>query len=193
MAMTGSGADEFAAQLDQFKSYARESAVMLYAGIVLEGYRRIVQKTPVDTGRARANWMVGSEPRTDTVEADETKMKVRKVRKRKDARKQAAAEKMARRDALRSMFRTLTNEQQQEAIGFVRGLNLQTASYIVNNLDYIEALENGHSGQAPMGMVEVTLNELKLIAEQQSAELFKATGTKVDLNIGAIGIDIEEG
>lgn len=34
-----------------------------------------------------------------------------------------------------------------------------TEIYIVSNLDYIEALENGHSEQAPIGMVAVSLAE----------------------------------
>jgi hypothetical protein len=36
-----------------------------------------------------------------------------------------------------------------------------TVSWITNNLDYIEALEGGHSQQAPAGMLNVTFQRLK--------------------------------
>lgn len=35
--------------------------------------------------------------------------------------------------------------------------------YITNNLPYIERLEHGHSGQAPQGMVGVTIEELRAL------------------------------
>jgi hypothetical protein len=35
--------------------------------------------------------------------------------------------------------------------------------FITNNLPYIEALENGHSGQAPNGMLAVTVAELQTL------------------------------
>ncbi len=31
---------------------------------------------------------------------------------------------------------------------------------LLNNVEYIEPLENGHSGQAPEGMIEITVAEL---------------------------------
>lgn len=33
--------------------------------------------------------------------------------------------------------------------------------YITNHLPYIQALENGHSTQAPIGMVDVTVSEME--------------------------------
>lgn len=38
--------------------------------------------------------------------------------------------------------------------------------FIVNNLDYIEALEGGHSDQAPDGMVRITIDEFLEIARR---------------------------
>jgi hypothetical protein len=35
--------------------------------------------------------------------------------------------------------------------------------WLSNRLDYIEPLEDGHSGQAPVGMVEVTLQTIKIL------------------------------
>lgn len=38
--------------------------------------------------------------------------------------------------------------------------------WIYNNVSYIEALENGHSKQAPLGMVEHALNNLQLYVDK---------------------------
>jgi len=40
--------------------------------------------------------------------------------------------------------------------------------YITNNLPYIGELEDGHSGQAPRGMVKVTLREFEGIVEHNA-------------------------
>ena len=41
--------------------------------------------------------------------------------------------------------------------------NINDKIYIVNNAPYIQALEHGHSSQAPSGMVKVTVSEFKSI------------------------------
>lgn len=43
--------------------------------------------------------------------------------------------------------------------------------YLVNNLPYIRRLEEGYSGQAPSGMVALTVQEFQAIADQVGAEL----------------------
>jgi len=48
-----------------------------------------------------------------------------------------------------------------------------SAVYIFNNLPYIEALENGHSKQAPQGMVRVSLEEF---THALNANLAKLSG-----------------
>ncbi|HEX2554237.1 MAG TPA: hypothetical protein VHL98_11075 [Microvirga sp.] len=42
----------------------------------------------------------------------------------------------------------------------IAGLTDKVAIYLVNNLPYADPLENGHSKQAPMGIVAVTIAEL---------------------------------
>lgn len=42
--------------------------------------------------------------------------------------------------------------------------------FITNNLPYIEALEDGHSQQAPRGMVKVTLREMPGVVEESVFE-----------------------
>jgi hypothetical protein len=40
--------------------------------------------------------------------------------------------------------------------------------YIVNNLDYIEYLEDGRSNQAPIGMVKTTVAQFRQIVERKA-------------------------
>ena len=45
--------------------------------------------------------------------------------------------------------------------------------YILNNASYIQALENGHSQQAPQGMVAITVNDAPQIAERTIQRIAK--------------------
>ena len=97
----------------------------------LEAFGRVMKKTPVLTGRARGNW----NPSTafPDYSTNET------------ATEAEAAEKLARAAAVLNEADFWTGE----------------AFWIANGLDYIERLEDGHSKQAPAGMVKVTVEELK--------------------------------
>ncbi len=88
--------------------------------IGMDAWTGVTRKTPVDTGRARANWNIGVGV-VDSSTSDATSQSVPTLRKGD-------------------------------------GVN---ALYITNNLPYIESLERGDSTQAPNGMVEVTMTEIK--------------------------------
>lgn len=93
----------------------RETCVML-ALVLID---KITWLTPVDTGRARANWFIAEgAPITQATEST-----------------------------------TPSNE--------APGLTGRQPIYITNNLPYIIALEYGHSGQAPFGMVRIALAQIK--------------------------------
>ncbi len=49
---------EFNRELAQFAKSVPEMATVMQKKIVLEALRRLVMRTPVDTGRARGNWQV---------------------------------------------------------------------------------------------------------------------------------------
>jgi hypothetical protein len=104
-----------------------EKASIVVKKLLFAGLNGLVNKTPVDTGRARGNWQVtiGSPAEGENKSGDPI------------ARGGEVIEKI-------------------ERIG--SGL-----FYISNNVPYIEALENGHSDQAPLGMLAVTLQELNAI------------------------------
>lgn len=91
---------------------------------------RVVERTPVDTGRARASW---------TIIAGETP-------DRSVAPDDFAGGALAGNAAAK-------NRQGSVA--------LATSYVISNNLPYIEALENGHSQQAPSGMVTLAVADVK--------------------------------
>jgi hypothetical protein len=86
----------------------------------------VVLATPVDTGRARSNWLVQLDsPTNDTVEPAGVG--------------EAATQPSI--DAAKATIKTYD-------------CRANTAIHITNNLPYIEPLNNGHSAQAPAGYVE---------------------------------------
>lgn len=110
----------FNADLNAFAKKLDVSLDTVVRKVALDAYGRVTKKTPVDTGRARANWNVGAGRPDLRVDKSATRIK-RPSLKRGDGKK---------------------------------------VIFITNNLPYINALENGHSTQAPNGMVQGTLNEL---------------------------------
>lgn len=114
---------EFAENLDELRQVVR--------AIALEALRRIVNRTPVHTGRARGNWFVsigggGVEVTTEVDPAGGV---------------------------------TITRGGEQ--IAYYQEIDGFPVITIYNNLPYIEPLETGYSKQAPAGMVAVTVAELQ--------------------------------
>jgi hypothetical protein len=58
-----------------------------------------------------------------------------------------------------------------KASATLAGVSAGEVIYLINNLDYGPALEDGHSGQAPAGMVGLSVQEFQRIAEQIGFEL----------------------
>lgn len=108
--------------------------------IALELFSRVILKSPVDTGRFRANWQVaiGSVP-DGTLELT-------------DASGTATISK---------------------ATAATAGVQAGDVIYLVNNLPYAQRLEDGYSGQAPAGMVGLTVQEFQRIVKQIGAELVR--------------------
>lgn len=133
-----SDVNSFNAEIRKFAtSHAPEALATMQRKICLEGLKRLVEKTPVDTGRARANWQVGigSAPEGVPYPADEPYT----------ATSPDGAESMA----------------VQEGSAQIGAIKKPVACYITNNVEYIEELEHGHSQQAPNGMLAVTITELE--------------------------------
>lgn len=86
---------DFNIGIKDFADAVGASVEDIAAKIAMDAYAGVVQRTPVDTGRARGAWTIEQDGPADWT--------------------------------------------------------------IANNVEYIQALENGHSQQAPTGMVAVTL------------------------------------
>lgn len=129
--MSQNDAKSFAAQIDTEFAATMDDAGELIAYIALDGLRRLVLKTPVDTGRARMNWNVG----VGTIDATTTEQI--------DPSGQAAI-----------------NDGAARLSGYdtAQGFPIINLS---NNLPYIGRLDDGYSQQAPAGMVALTLVELE--------------------------------
>lgn len=111
----------FTANLKRFTDKTELELDRVVRKIAFDVDRRVTKKTPVDTGRARANWNVSVGEIDTSIQLDTFSKKV-------------------------------TN------LGRGDGEN---PIYITNSLPYIFSLEHGGSRQAPSGMVEVTMAEIK--------------------------------
>lgn len=127
----GKASRAFRLEIDRELAAAAEDLKTIVAVLALDGLTRIVQRTPVDTGRARGNWTVsiGSE--------DFAQYQI------EDRNGGATIQKGA------AIIQTF-----DEVPGF-------PSIFIQNNLPYIERLEDGYSKQSPPNaMVALTLTEL---------------------------------
>lgn len=99
--------------------------------VAIEGLRRVVLKTAVDTGRARGSW-------------------------------QAAG---TTNEALTGRLDPGGSDSIAKGTASLRGIRKPfRIMFIFSNLPYIVPLEDGHSQQAPQGMVAITRRELAAVA-----------------------------
>lgn len=121
----------FTKSLMALADYAEKSFEKVVRKACIDLFRKIAERTPVDTGRAKASWGIS------TVEMDYT-----------------AEERKYEEQELIEIINQEAKDFSAERIG--------DQVVIYNNLEYIEALENGHSiKQAPAGMVSVSLAEFE--------------------------------
>jgi len=122
-------AREFSISLDKwFEDEVEGRLLQVTRMIGIEVLKRVILKTPVDTGRARGNWFVSIGAASDAADGAEDKSGQRSI---------------------------------NAGSAVITGLTKAQSIYLVNNLPYIGALENGHSSQAPVGMVAVTIAEIE--------------------------------
>jgi hypothetical protein len=135
---------QFNKEIDNFaKNIAPSEVVKLQKKIVLEALKKIVQKTPVDTGRARGNWQtsIGS-PIESAIERLEPK-------------------------GNEPQIEAGTAETIVAGLSAITSLPPYSIVWISNNMNYIEFLEGGSSKQAPAGMVMLTVEELRVMFEKE--------------------------
>ena len=133
----GGNAATFAAELDaefiKLMGSVKDAVVQLAA----EALAGVTNKSPVDTGQFRANWIVSIGSQVET--------KAEWTKEEKEAKSGPIAGK--------NNIKTISEYSSGDDLTFPE-LILQ------NNLPYALRLEYGHSNQAPLGMVELTLLEL---------------------------------
>jgi hypothetical protein len=114
----------FHSQIKRWSVKANIDVRKLTKAIAFRLFARIIDTTPVDTGRAKANWnfVSGDQADLSTREAGEA-----------------------------NLIRVTTSD----------------VYTISNNLAYIVPLEEGHSGQAPAGMVKVSIASEKAILDAE--------------------------
>ncbi len=131
MGSMSNNAADFSRSLMDLAHYAEKNIEQVIRKACIDLYRSIVEKTPVDTGRAKASWGIS----TTGAAAPQTNE---------------------------------TGYSQSELVGIIDGyvsdfkltVNDSTVT-IVNNLEYMEYLEDGTSQQAPYGMVALSLAEFE--------------------------------
>jgi len=130
----GTNAREFNLNIKRISREMVAKFFMIQRKILLDGFGWIVVATPVDTGRARANWQI------TTIERSTVVLPWPEDRSRSG---QAATEVIAR---------------GSKVIG---SINTFTLTWFTNNVPYIIFLENGHSAQSPKGMLVETSERMK--------------------------------
>lgn len=131
----------FSLALERFGEKAVGKTQVIVRKVALDLFRGIVMDTPVDTGRARANWQVSiGRPALGQIKHD-------------SGSGQLAAE---------------------AAIGAgtpsIQAAKGDVAIYLTNNVPYIVPLEEGHSGQAPEGMVRKNIARFPYLVEEAARE-----------------------
>lgn len=131
----------FSLQLATFAKKAGANADLVVRKVVLDVGKSVVEKSPVDTGRFRANWQ-------------------HSVGESNDATSEAVDP---------SGSATIATLGASIAATPAAG---QT-HYLTNSLPYAIPLENGHSKQAPAGMVGITVVEYQSFVDSAVAGLPK--------------------
>ena len=130
-------ADTFSLDLSKFIAKAKLDTGTVIRKVGADALRSVVEKSPVDTGRFRANWVVTYGPTTQTVLGlDKSGI-----------------------NAINSGLRV------------IQLLNPGDDLWISNNLPYARRLEYGYSGQAPAGMVRITVRQFQQYVDAAARSL----------------------
>lgn len=135
----------FALDLKRFGELTEDRLNLVVRKVSFDLFARIIMRTPVDTGRARANWFasVNSASIETTEDTDPGPVNG-----------QGTGDSAARARAQAVTLQAKAGDR----------------IFLMNSLPYILALEDGHSKQAAAGMVKVTLQDYPGIVRKGTAE-----------------------
>ena len=136
----------FNSQFEEFSRQLDADIVLVTKLLVLQIFRGIIQRSPVDTVRFRANWGIAigapAQPPSHAVNYE--------GRKRKKNRR-----------GVNSTRRSTEAQAEKYAISATNAIaSVDLPIHITNNLPYAEAIENGHSEQALDGVVGPVIQEI---------------------------------
>lgn len=134
----------FAASVAEWVEKAKDNAMGVARQTIQTAAERVIERTPVDTGNARAHW----QPRIKTVNLG-GQMNV---------------------FSIGNMDATGANPQAALA-AVIAQMQAGDVFVMTNNVVYIRRLEYGWSQQAAHGMVRITLAELPQIAQEYIQQL----------------------
>lgn len=121
-------------QLKEVMPLVERGLSKLVRAVAIDTLRGVVERTPVTTGRARANWRVG----INTVDADVEEPPA-------GGWSEAEATQLA----------------MEEAGKLPKNLPALVEVNITNNVDYMDGMENGSATQMPTGMAKLTVQTVK--------------------------------
>lgn len=128
---------DFNKQVGGFTSGTSTKLQNFRRGVTIKLFNAVIQDTPVDEGRARANWRVS--------EGDPELKEIDRADKTGEVSK-------------------------GEVLTLVTKSEGNKPVFLANNLPYAEPLENGHSGQAPQGMVRKNVARFQTLVNQALAQ-----------------------
>lgn len=137
------GTQEFEADIGAFAKLLELRVDTVLQRLALDIMGRIILRTPVDTGRARSSWDLSIGVPSEYV-PPERNVSLSKIAPQSFTLSAGAG-----------------GAVDTKALATAQGITAKQPVFIVSNLDYIEALENGHSKQAPVGMVVISLAEVE--------------------------------
>jgi hypothetical protein len=123
--------DEFAKRVRAMADLVGGNSTRLVRRVALAADTTVVLATPVDTGRARANWQIGINGPTNGVKYPSP-----------------ASPGSPESGAIEAL---------QEAASKIPAFNGEGTIHITNNLPYIKRLNEGYSKQAPAAFVEIAV------------------------------------
>lgn len=153
----GTNAAEFGRRLVAFAHRIEAKSDQAARKIVIDALAGVVEKTPVDTGRARGNWQVSAITPILTELDLGFSAPARVAGRSKKATKERAKNAKASNRINAQQAAQLANVAGKAAVDAVDRV---TVMYLSNNVAYIKYLEDGSSRQAPKGMLKLTVQEL---------------------------------
>lgn len=150
----GRSGQAFVADISAWVAKAKGSLDQIVRGVAIDLGKSVIERTPVDTGRAKGSWRISANA-PDTSTMSEAEASALDGEPKTDARKAAG-----NREGMKNI---------DEGAGKIKG-DIPRSIFITNALPYIKRLEYGWSvKQAPEGMVRITAAEFQKIVQEKAA------------------------